>query len=77
MKNQADKEGRKEHIKCHNHQENVVPNECGKCIHLLQWSGIVLLFIKKWCQKKPELSTETWRKAHSYILTETFFSERQ
>ena len=36
MKNQADKEGKKEHIKCHNHQENVVPNECGKCIHLLK-----------------------------------------
>lgn len=46
MKNQADKEGKKEHIKCHNHQENVVPNERCKCIHLLKWSGIVLLFIK-------------------------------
>ena len=32
----SDKEGKKEHIKCHDHQENVVPNECGKCIHLLQ-----------------------------------------
>lgn len=46
MKSQADKEGKKEHIKCHNHQENVVPNECCKCIHLLKRSGIVLLFIK-------------------------------
>lgn len=46
MKNQADKEGKKEHIKCHNHREDVVPNECRKRIHLLKWSRIVLLFIK-------------------------------